>query len=443
MDAIFESLQREFCPPLDSSLLAALLAEIDLDSEDAPFESSPQIATLRSTLIELAQQRTRLLYNHNYDLCVGSVWWIHAIRPFQFSLGLFTSCAAAHPTVRLVQALSEEDTLDEELDMWKIISAILSEETENEMRERDLDEEDMKEIGASEASWETVETKRTARKTKKKAAKGSKITISDVRQQQHARPNLSRQRSEDHDPWAQLASLSMHVAQFLPPHPASFFSSFFHSPTHARTPYTALCAALTAICSASASASGGDTDTDADTDVQHTTTLFNLLDMLLPAYEASLDVDGRSRLIADVELALNAAQGRGADAYELVKVLRDLDSDAASGALPPLSRRLARTLANAVDVHALPAFPAATPPPPRLKPPPAAPAKGGSANPYQWQAVPPRRRATRTDAPYPHAMHIPAYTRDVNGVRVRSTGGNGVGKGGRGMWASSTEAEGG
>jgi hypothetical protein len=29
-------------------------------------------------------------------------------------------------------------------------------------------------------------------------------------------------------------------------------------------------------------------------------------------------------------------------------------------------------------------------------------------------------------------MHIPAYTRDVNGVRVRSTGGNGVGKGGKG-----------
>ncbi|KAJ7132362.1 hypothetical protein C8R44DRAFT_829553 [Mycena epipterygia] len=350
----------------------------------------------------------------------------------------FLQAALPHiPVERLAVALSEFDAGDDELDMWEIISVILSEETEKEMRERDLDEDDMKEM-AAEATWETVEPKKVARKTKKRATRGNKITLSDVRQQQHARAGPSTLRPRADDPWAQLASLSTHVAQFLPPHPASFFQSFFHSPAHARTPYDALCAALAAICAAS--------PPDADA---HTETLFNLLDMLLPSY-ADLDADGRARLVADVELALSAAQGRGEDAFELVKVLRDLDSDAADGhfELGIYHTPLNSPTLSPTGGEPSPQFPAASPrlptgpaptPPPRLKPP-LAPATGGSgAKPsaFQWQAVPPRRKPP-ANAPHPLAMHIPAYATDVNGMRVRGNGsssGAGSAKGDAGVGA--------
>jgi hypothetical protein len=315
-----------------------------------------------------------------------------------------------------VKALSAAGTgAGDDIDMWEIISGILSEEEEREMRERDLDEDEM---GIAEAPWETVETKKNAtpRKGKKKSARGNKITLSDVRQQQHARPTLSRPRTED--PWSQLASLSTHVATFLPPHPASFFQSFFHSPEHARTPYDALCAALNALCTSSP------TDSAA-----HTSTLFNLLDLLLPSY-TDLDSDGRTRLITDIELALSAAQGRGEDAFELVKVLRDLDSDAAAGAREIGVYHLPSPVVSPSPRSAppLPAGPAPTPPP-RLKPPilpPAAPTPAQRPSVHQWQAVPPRRRPLHAE-PHPLAMHIPAYAKDVNGVRVQKGGGGGGG----------------
>ncbi|KAJ7249553.1 hypothetical protein B0H12DRAFT_1122144 [Mycena haematopus] len=450
MDTLFESLQREFCPPLDSSLLAALLADIDLDASTDSKKS--QVDALRSTLIELAvhaDERTSDAVDFAYsdetgsscapDFCTTTTATTSASNfsgasarsaPFNSPLGFLQAALPYITTERLMRALAEADSPDDALDMWGIISAILSEETEKEIRERDLDEEDMNEM--AEAPWETVKTKRVASKGKKKKAV-DKFTISDIRQQQHVR--VARPRAGDiEDPWTQLASLSTHVAQLLPPHPPSFFLSFFHSPAHASTPYSALCAALTAISSSPPD----------EPDTQHTTTLFHLLDMLLPAY-TSLSTDV---LVADVQLALNAAQGRGEDAFELVRVLRDLDADAASGAYEmgvyhspvlsptsPLSPTLASPAQTPTKSYSnyirhptpLPTGPNPTPPPPNLKLQPARPGKSSGG----WEAVPPRRRATREPSAYPHAMRIPAYTRDVNGVRARG-GGNSAGKGGKG-----------
>ncbi|KAJ6485630.1 hypothetical protein C8R45DRAFT_869895 [Mycena sanguinolenta] len=450
MDALFESLQREFCPPLDSSLLAALLADINLD---APADSKQsQIAALRSTLIELAvhaDEGPLDFVDFSYsdetgsssapDFCTTTTATSASdfsggsarSAPFNSPLGFLQAALPHITTERLLRALAEADSPDDALDMWEIISTILSEETEKEMRERDLNEEDINEM--AEAAWETVETKRAARKGKKKKPAANKITISDVRQQQHVRPPARAGSTGGvEDPWAQLASLATHVSQLLPPHQPSFFLSFFHSPAHASTPYAALCAALTTISSSPPD----------EPDPQHTTTLFHLLDMLLPSYtHLPSDV-----LVADVELALNAAQGRGEDAFELVQVLRDLDADAASGAYEmgvyhspvvsptsPLSpspvqmqtRSLAPYPTRSLSAP-LPTGPAPTPPPPNLKLPPAPSGKSNGG----WEAVPTRRRA-RDPVAYPHAMHIPAYTRDVNGVRVRG-GGNSAGKGGKG-----------
>ncbi|KAJ7308544.1 hypothetical protein DFH08DRAFT_719755, partial [Mycena albidolilacea] len=401
-----------------------------------------QIAVLRNTLIELAvhaDEGAAEALDFSYseetnssapDFCTTTTATSASdlsggsgrSAPFNSPLGFLQAALPHISTQRLLRALAEADAPDDALDMWELISAILSEETEKEMRERDLDEDDMNEIG--ETAWEAVETKRVARKAKKKKT-GSKITLSDVRQQQHVSAARPRIGGGIEDPWTQLASLSTHVAQLLPPHTPAFFLSFFHSPAHARTPHSALCAALTAISSSPPD----------EPNTKHTTTLFHLLDMLLPAY-APLSPDV---LVADVELALNAAQGRGEDAFELVRVLRDLDADAESGAYelgvyhspvqsssstPQPTRAFSPTRTLSLP---LPTGPAPTPPPPNLNLPSPAPSGKSSGG---WQAVPPRRRAAVRE-PYPHAMHIPAYTRDVNGVRARG-GGNAAGKGGKG-----------
>ncbi|KAJ7623753.1 hypothetical protein FB45DRAFT_926650 [Roridomyces roridus] len=452
MDAIFESLEREFCPPLDSSLLAALLADLDLSG--TPDGAPPDISTLRSMLIELAVHADEELEDFSQseetssvpDFCTTTTTTSFSdMSPsgggaLRSPLHFLQAALPGLPIERLRKALSDVEAADEELDMWDIISTILSEETEREMRERDLDEQEMKEMkdtaDADAAwAWETVESKRSpgpgtgtaARKAKKKA---TKITISDVRQQQHAPRSAGPSRLPRlDDPWAQLTSLSTHVANFLPPHPASFFQSYFHSPDHARTPYTALCAALSAICSSSPS------EEDPFSSERYTTTLFNLLDLLLPSYE-SLNEEGRSRLIADIELALNAAGGRGEDAFELVRVLRDLDSDDAEGVYEmgvyhsPITSPTSERPVPAPVVMRLPTGPAPTPPPPLKMKSATAVGHGKPPSPYQWQAVPQRRKLPRTD-PHPLAMHIPAYKTDVNGIKVRG-GGNSGGKGGKG-----------
>ncbi|KAJ7065353.1 hypothetical protein C8F01DRAFT_1125341 [Mycena amicta] len=390
-----------------------MFADIDLDAPS----TSTHIAELRKNLLLLAEQADYESQStldefdfscsdetHSQDFCTTTTTTSvsESSSSFNSPLGFLMSTMPHIPEERLRQAL---EVPDEEIDMWEIIATLLSEETEKEIRERDLDEGEM----GREAKNTVV------RKGKKKAK--NKITLSDVRQQQHVRPV---QTTRFVDPWAQLTSISTHVASLLPPHQPAFFQSYFHSPEHASTPYNALCAALTAI-------SGPE---------EHTTTLFNLLDLLLPWYE-DLDEDGRTRLFSDIELALAAAQGRGEDAFELVKVLRDLDTDAAEGhyeigvyhspvTSPTTNRR----------VLTLPDGPAPTPPPPpKLSRALTAPASVPTSkpSPFQWQAVAPRRRAAPKEVPYPHAMHIPTYHTDVNGTRVRPrVGGNVDGKGGKG-----------
>ncbi|KAJ7777239.1 hypothetical protein B0H16DRAFT_1406818 [Mycena metata] len=485
MDAIFESLQREFCPPLDSSLLAALLADIVVDSSSTDVSADPQIVALRSILIELAVHADEEavptaddIYDETtsgssvLDFCTttttsttsasdlsGESRRSAAARAasassFNSPLGFLQAALPHIPTERLRRALAssasadqDDDDTESELDMWELISALLSEETEKEMRERDLDEEELSALElAAAAPWETVETKRAnGRKAKAKSKIKAKIALSDVRQQQHATTSSSARRrttTDGLDPWAQLVSLSTHIARFLPPHPPAFFQSYFHMPQYA-APYDALCAALHAISGAATNNNNAD---DGD-DVEHTATLFGLLDVLLPAYSSN-STSSTEALITDVQLALKAAQGRGEDAFELVRVLRDLDEDRESGVwgagvyhspvTSPFSEKSTSwgaatvngggvTLSRGASMSGtsasktLPTGPAPTPPPPNLRSPPPGPTNKPK-NAYQWQAVPPRRRATAPTI-YPHAMRVPVYERDVNGVRVKANAG--------------------
>jgi hypothetical protein len=435
--------------------LAALLADLESDEEGniiAP--SSHQINELRTTLRELSAQADESQLSEFSDLQLISLDDDTSSTPdfyhgnttttsslssnlsessqYSFSSPLgFLQAALPHiSTATLSSAL--KDTDGEDVDMWDIVAGILTEESIREMEERGLDgledEEVSRPFGDVEFNWETVERKKkfrepsTPKTAKKKNNRGKTISLVDVRQQQHLRPTFSKTDSSRStpapDPWTQLSSLSSHLATLLPPHSASFFQSYFHSPDYA-TPYKALCACLSAICKSIAG----------DIPEEYTPTLFTLLDILLPEYD-SLDCEERSRLISDTELSIQATHGHGDDALDLVKLLRDLDSDSTSGYLemgvyhllpPPSTMQLqSKTTSGPLEVQ---------PPPqirPKAKPPPTT---GNKPSPYQWQAVPQRRASHR--GPHPLAHHIPAYARDVNGKKVRGHG-NAYGQGGKG-----------
>ncbi|KAF7288252.1 Smr domain-containing protein [Mycena chlorophos] len=332
----FEIFQKEFCPPLDSSLLAAMLADID--------PTPAALAELRKNLLLLAEQadseaaQYAALDDLEFDFSASSDTSLRDFctttttttssadsTSFNSPLGFLMATMPHIPELRLRQALADPNA--EELDMWEIVERLFP---------------------------------------------------------------------------------------------------YFHSPQHASTPYNALCAALTALSSPIKEG-------------EHTATLFNLLDLLLPSYD-DLDEDGRTRLFGDIELALAAAQGRGEDAFELVKVLRDLDFDAAEGHYemgvyhsPVTQVKFSQKLRTST----LPDGPAPTPPPPpklaRATTAPVASTSGNKPSPYQWQAVHPRRRITQKRRTVPACDDIPTYKTDVNGHKVRPrAGGNADGKGGKG-----------
>ena len=347
------------------------------------------------------------------------------MHSFSSPLGFLQAALPEISTARLNQAL--EDAEKGGVEMWDIISNILTEESIREMEERGL--EGLDDEGSSSPKipdyndWETVERRKNSPvKRGKRKAKPPKIALADIRQQ-HVQPHhlarnnvLNTKHPPKHppapgsavDPWTQISSMSEYVATLLPQYPASTFQSFFHSPKYA-TSYDALRAALMSICKYPSSDS-----------LTHTSVLFNLLDIIMPEYEESEDVH-RSRIISDVELAVEVTQGKGDEALDLVTLLRELDSNAALGIShiqPSQEWTLSKAQAPPFKSQ-LPSGPPAVVPPPtskiKLKPPPAS-APLSKPGPFQWQTVAQRRPVAR--GPHPHAFHIPAYSRDVNGNKI-------------------------
>ncbi|KAJ3916031.1 hypothetical protein F5877DRAFT_47419, partial [Lentinula edodes] len=416
-----------------------------------------QINTLRSTLSELASQADVLQSAEDFsyvgvtdDLSTPS--FTHgdtstsrsgsetSQQPFSTPLGFLQAAFPELQTQKLDRALLDAKMDDDaDLDMWDIVSRLLSEELIKEMEERGLDGlDDVDGYPAEiEASWETVGKKRSVNNERRKKKQGNsrhKIALVDIRQQHHSKstdytsPNHP-QSFPAPDPWTQIYSLSTHLETLLAPYDASFFTSYFHSPKYS-TPYIALVEALQEISK------------KRSTDVDLEPLIISLLDILLPLYE-DLDPEQRSRLVSDIELSLSATQGHADEALDVVKLLRDLDEDSSSGYLemgiyhqpiasePPSNgiRPSGTPLSRASSRKSqLPSGPPEIPSPPLLKNNATPTRSGNQASPYQWQVVP-KRKTRKT--PHPLAPFIPAYSRDVNGIKVRGSG-NGFGKGGKG-----------
>ncbi|KAG6856444.1 hypothetical protein H0H87_004409 [Tephrocybe sp. NHM501043] len=443
-DLINTSAQIEFCPPLDSSLLAALLADIEADElGNDVVPSLRQVEDLKSTLRELSSQADESQLSEFSDLHLISNTEDTSSTPdfyrgntatsssdtsessqqsFSSPLGFLQAALPHIPTETLRLAI--EGTNSEDVEMWDIVADILTADFIREMEERGLnglDEEGLNGIETlreKNISWETVEHKKKSMKVvKRKPARGQTISLADVRQRQHAPKHRSTDASRPvaaPDPWTQLSSLSTHLATLLPPHPSSFFQSFFHSPNHA-TPYSALRACLKSINSS---------QSDAPSD-EYMDTFSTLLDIILPEYE-TLDHGARMRLISDVEVSLQATFGRGGDALDVAKLLRELDSDS-TGSLDMGVYHVAPQSPQTEGRHSNPhTSPPSIPLPPQLRPKEKPPPSSTKSSPYQWQKVPERRLPNQ--GPHPLAAHIPSY---ANIGKVKGAG-NAYGKGGKG-----------
>lgn len=326
------------------------------------------------------------------------------------------------PSANLKKALDEYDGED----LWDIIAVIVAEESTRETEERGLKGSECND----DAGWEVVQKKRketgTTKVAKKKTPiKPKKFVLTDVRQQHHEQ-NLEQKYSHGRnrsasgvssqslpsivDPWTRIASLSSRLASLLPPHSSTTFSSFLHSPRYASS-YDAVRG-----CLASLSKSNELSD-------QQATLLINLLDIISPE-DDELDIEMRSKIISDVELAVYVTEGRADDALDLAHLLRDLDIPhgvglnsfhsqlSPSATLKPQGSPPSLSI-DASDVSSLES---------------SLPSQGqaqathlSSKRSYQWQTVSSRTKTTQSVPRY-LGPYIPTYSRDVNGRKIARGG---------------------
>ncbi|KXN87678.1 hypothetical protein AN958_08315, partial [Leucoagaricus sp. SymC.cos] len=359
---------------------------------------------------------------------------------FSTPLGFLQASLPDVPTNRLKKALQGADKSGRELDMWDLVADILSEESIRELEERGLDalSDDYGTFKEDDVEWEVIlpKSKRSPRPphpTKRKRAQTTKITLVDIRQQNHGTKQQQKSPSELKLPlpdlWTQVQSIATNIATCLRPHPVSLFLSYLHSPKY-QSPYQAICAALESICAA---APPSEPDVEA-------TLLFNLLDILFPEYEP-LDSEQRSRLVHETELCICATNGRGEDVIDAVKLLRELNSDASSGKwelgiyhLPPHKPPPSPIIKPGPSGKRKSLIVVSPPSTPRLPPPPASPVPPTPRTEHkpdqnQWQSIPVRRIPDNSPR---LVQSIPAYARAAGSNYKFKGSGNGCGKGGKG-----------
>ncbi|KAG7093531.1 hypothetical protein E1B28_007203 [Marasmius oreades] len=337
-----DSLQKEFCPPLDTTLVLALLSDIDL-------ETKAEIQSIREALRQLALESEVEVPEEASDLFPSETETeTHPTSPGSSAIDFLRTVLPHISLERLRKAVTDAEMEggdgdgngngDSDIDMWEIIAGLLTEEALREMEERGLDVgEDESTIPTAIDDWELVTNKNKTRKGKQKQkplssyskpkAKTTTTTfaIADIRQQHRllSSPPLATplNGSLSVDPWTQINSFSTYLSTLLAPHEPSFFQSYFHSPEY-ESPYDAVLAAVTSI-----SEDKKDRPEEADP-----VTLVSLLDILLPSTSSDSsnfapDVTSHTQVHAStIELCLRATNGRPDDALDLLMLLQDLTS---------------------------------------------------------------------------------------------------------------------
>ncbi|KAI0705241.1 hypothetical protein BC835DRAFT_1459354 [Cytidiella melzeri] len=334
-----ETLQAEFSPSLDSSLIAAIVADYVNDPNLLP--SPEDVKNLRNTLSDLAAEADFHVHDISDDFAhmrfteaaedsndTSTTDFLssesnattntaitselsNGSQSLNSPLRFLRTAFPQLPISRLKSALGGAEDIDE-IDMESVVESIMAGEYVRELEERGGQEGDT----TVEQPWDTVQPRQIK---KQKRRSGKTVTLGDVRQKQRLRasstPNSPRTASAD--AWTQLSSVSSHLETLIPYTTAAQFQSVFHSPQYA-TPSEALRAALTSIASplpASTEMSPGETQM-----------LFGMFDILREssAYQALPDVD-REEMMSDAQLALRATQQRPDAALDVVWLLREVD----------------------------------------------------------------------------------------------------------------------
>ncbi|KAH9940867.1 uncharacterized protein BXZ73DRAFT_42487 [Epithele typhae] len=448
---IQDILQTEFSPPLDTSLIAAIVADY-VSGGDA--NRAEELKQLRSVLSNLAAEAEKELV----DADLSDAFAPLHISPFPDDVSSsyeysttdvsgYTSTSsggsdapgktssldflrAVFPQVspeNLRNTLAAHGNRIDDINMESLVEQVLTEECMRELEVRGLSESESMEMGY-EAPWELVERKKKgmSKQQKKQIKKGTTITLVDIRQQQHARPAPSSSRTAPPDPWTQLASVAAHLSTIIPTHSAAYFQSVFHSPHHP-TPGLALRAAMVDI--ARNNSASGEELTEEESPL-----LFSMFEILTtsPMY-GTLNVEERDQLLEDSLFALRATAHDPNSALELVELLVELDADNSSkefawGVYHQQVPKLKTTVT-------LPSGPPPVPPPPNIPrrsqtAPLPSPSTVKRATPDAWQTIPEK---PAPQGPHPLSRVIRAYNPQVptKGRKARA-GGNAAGKGGKG-----------
>lgn len=359
--------QDEFCPPLDSALVAAILADcynpsgynieplrdnlrlLSIDAQDTLDISPPSIAADTSGgsshsgafITSSAASRTSTSRSQVEGDQSSTTSETSFTSPFGFLRSLFPYTTPKYIETALASAgwIQSSPEGDLELNMDAVVNTLLSEEFINDNIERGHvpDEEGEPTVDGSsdrrpEQSWEVIQ------KTKKAASSGNvdtnglgprkgkrikpnttpkavTVPLLDVRQRQHIPPARPRSASElpPPDPWVHFASLAAQLHHLVPNTSYAQFLALFHNPMHA-TPAAALRAHLRQI-SARPNAQTSESDID-------------ILTELVPVLGKD-EMRVRADVVRDAAICLGATSGRKEDAYDLMTLLRDLDMDGA------------------------------------------------------------------------------------------------------------------
>ncbi|EJF64082.1 hypothetical protein DICSQDRAFT_178599 [Dichomitus squalens LYAD-421 SS1] len=453
---IQDILQNEFSPPLDTSLIAAIVADY-VSGEEVNRED--ELRQLREVLSNLASSAEKELVDSDetpssfphlnvsptsyaddtsssfdYSTTDNSGYTSTSSgsdgtgQPFSHPLGFLRALFPQISADRLKTILASHDGRIDDLDMEALVEEVLTTEYMRELEERGLDESESKEFGY-EAPWELVERKKKGvPKQKKHFKKRTTFTLVDIRQQQHARPTASGPRTPAPDPWTQLASVASHLATLIPSQSVSYFQSVFHSPNYS-SPSQALRAALVQVAR-QVSKNFNDELTEEESPL-----LFSMFEILTTSQNyADLNVEARDQLLEDALFALRATGGDPNVALDIVQILVELDADLSTkefawGVYHQQAPQLKATAK-------LPSGPPNIPPPPNIK-------RGSQTlpsspvsdrpreSPNVWKTIPVK---PSPDGPHPFDGVIRAYSNHTPTKPARKVrgGGNGNGKGGKG-----------
>jgi hypothetical protein len=237
----------------------------------------------------------------------------------------------------------------------------------------------------TKGDWKMDTTRRSTHKKAKPTRKLERIVLGDVRQRQLITSPSERGRTEEIDPWTQLASIAEYLSTLIRC-PASVFLSAFHSPVHP----TAFHAVASYIDSAPPS---GLTEEAVD---QH-------LISMAETMSTGVDVEEWDAQLARKCIHITGA--RLSDAIDLYEVVMNLEE------LGPVNHLPAPIRVPSGSTPMIPTFPSTTESPgplefrPRLQ-----------ANKYpalkqenvsEWSIV--KKRTPKPSDLHPHAQFIPAY----------------------------------